>query len=274
MNDKTFYQRNIKPFLRLLRACLYPYPPYGPIKAMKTLGRFRGDFINFNKSNKNPSFKAEWSDVFPCWHDQEDFAAGGLNYYFWQDLWAAQKIFADRPVKHFDIASSVMGFIAHVLTFMPVTMIDIRPLPVEIKGLDFVCADATNLEGIEDNSIYSLSSLCAIEHFGLGRYGDTIDPDACFKAMKSMQRVLAPSGKLYLAVPVGEDGVFFHAHRVFSVATILQTFDRLDLLDFSVIDTRDVNDIRYREHVDPAVFHAERCYWGSVVGLFEFAKKT
>ena len=100
---------------------------------------------------------------------------------------------------------------------MPVTMIDIRPLPEKIEGLKFIQADATNLDGIADNSIKSLSSLCAPEHFGLGRYGDPIAPDACFKAMKSMQRVLQRGGYLYCAVPVGETScVAFNAHRIFN----------------------------------------------------------
>lgn len=117
--------------------------------------------------------------------------AGTLDYYFWQDLWAAKKIFQRRPSQHLDIGSRIDGFVAHVLSFMPVTMIDVRPLSEseKVEGLNFIQADATNLENIPDNSLESLSSLCAPEHFGLGRYGDPVDAQACFKAMKSMQRV-------------------------------------------------------------------------------------
>jgi hypothetical protein len=52
--------------------------------------------------------------------------AGG--HYFFQDLWAARKIFAVHPEKHFDIGSRIDGFVAHVLSFMAVSMMDIRPL--------------------------------------------------------------------------------------------------------------------------------------------------
>ena len=137
--------------------------------------------------------------------------------------------------------------------------------------MNFIQADATNLEGIADGSIISLSSLCAPEHFGLGRYGDPVDPEACFAAMKSMQRVLAPGGHLYIAVPVGdESGVAFNAHRIFKPELVIETMNELKLEDFSVIDHS-----QYIEHLSLDEFHARRVgisYSATVDGLFEFVK--
>lgn len=110
--------------------------------------------------------------------------------YLIQDLWAAAKIFEDGyNGKHYDIGSRVDGFITHLLAFgKKVVLVDIRPLPYYIKNLSFIQADATDLSEFEDNSIFSMSALCSLEHFGLGRYGDPIDPNACFKAIKAIQR--------------------------------------------------------------------------------------
>jgi len=233
--------------------------------------RFFSDFRAYNKANKNPEFKASLKNSYICIHDW-DAQAGSTGPYFWQDLWAAKKISEKRPAEHFDIGSRLDGFIAHVLTFMPVTMIDIRPLSEKIENLKFIQADATNLENIPDNSIESLSSLCAPEHFGLGRYNDPIDPDACFKAMKSMQRVLKRGGGyLYFAVPVGETScVAFNAHRIFTPELITETFDKLKLVDFSVI-----NKSVFFEHLDFKKFHEINFgtdLSGGVFGLFEFVK--
>ena len=63
--------------------------------------------------------------------------------------------------------------------------------------------DAKRLENIKDNSVESLSSLCALEHFGLGRYGDEIDPEGCFKALREMQRILRPGGGIIFIGPCG-----------------------------------------------------------------------
>ena len=234
--------------------------------------RFMRDMRAYNKMNDRPEFHASWMNVYPCLKDWDDNAGHFDELYFYQDLWAARKVFHARPSEHYDIGSRVDGFIAHVLSFMPVTMIDIRPLPQKIDGLHFIQADAANLEGIADNSIVSLSSLCAPEHFGLGRYGDPVDPEACFTAMKSMQRVLAHGGHLYIAVPVGDrNAAAFNAHRIFMPELVIDTLDELRLEDFSVIGSSG----EYLEHVSLEEFHELGFgvnYSGGVDGLFEFVK--
>ena len=160
--------------------------------------------------------------------------AGMITSYFWQDLWAARHIFKMRPKMHYDIGSRVDGFITHLLSFkQKVTQIDIRPLAVEVDGYGFIQSDATHLDGIDDDSIDSLSALCSLEHFGLGRYGDEIDPEACFKAFDSIQRVVRSGGYVYISVPIGREHLEFNAHRVFAPQTILNAFGMMDLLEFS-----------------------------------------
>ena len=226
--------------------------------------RLLQDMRVYNSRNTRTEFHASIKNLYPCLNDWDN-NAGSLSYYFWQDLWAAKKIFQARPSEHYDIGSRVDGFIAHVLLFMPVTMIDIRPLPQKVEGLKFIQADATNLDGIADNTLVSLSSLCAPEHFGLGRYGDPINPEACFTAMKSMQRVLAHGGHLYIAVPVGTTSrVEFNAHRIFKPELVADTMNELRLEDFSLICGA-----RYLEHVDLSEFYAEGL---GGTGLFEFVK--
>jgi hypothetical protein len=89
---------------------------------------------------------------------------------------------------------------------MPVTVIDIRPLTSTVEGLTFMQADATDLAGIQDDSVESLSSLHAVEHFGLGRYGDPVEPDACFRAMQALVRVLQPAAGSISLCPSGSSG--------------------------------------------------------------------
>lgn len=45
--------------------------------------------------------------------------------------------------------------------------------------------------------------MCSLEHFGLGRYGEPIDPDAYFKCSAQIQKKLIRGGKLYIFVPIG-----------------------------------------------------------------------
>ncbi|MBQ9434007.1 MAG: DUF268 domain-containing protein [Synergistaceae bacterium] len=255
----------------IVRAFKQPHKLFHIIKNPHIVYRFLRDMKTYNSLNTRPEFQASFKNLYPCLHDW-DSNAGSLGYYFWQDLWAARKIFQLRPSEHYDIGSRVDGFIAHVLSFMSVTMIDIRPLPQKVEGLKFIQADAANLDGIADNSLVSLSSLCAPEHFGLGRYGDPVDPEACFAAMKSMQRVLAHGGHLYIAVPVGDrNAVAFNAHRIFTPELVAETMNELKLEDFSVVSSAG----EYFEHMTLEEFHAHKfgvSYSASIDGLFEFVK--
>jgi SAM-dependent methyltransferase len=204
------------------------------------------------------------ADLHPVLEDFGADAGHASGHYFFQDLWAARKIFERRPQRHIDIGSRMDGFVAHLLTFMPVTVLDIRPLASEVPGLEFVQADATNLVGLADSSVDSISSLHAVEHFGLGRYGDEVDPDGWRKAMISLQRVLRPGGRLYFGVPVGHERLCFNAHRIFAPTQVLETFVDLKLVSFAGVGDsgKFLGDIR-PEQLATSEY---------ACGLFEFTK--
>jgi predicted SAM-dependent methyltransferase len=147
---------------------------------------------------------------------------------------------------------------------MRVTVVDIRNLDSDVSGLTFFCDDATRLSQFQSDSVESISTLNAAEHFGLGRYSDPVDPNACFAFMAALERVLAPNGHLYFAVPVGKERVEFNAHRVFAPDTILNCFPKLQLVSFSYIG----DDDKLYEDVEPrAASDSEYA-----CGLFEFRK--
>lgn len=231
---------------------------------LSTLPGFGRNLQKYRKENRRPNFSIAIRDLYPVLHEA-DLNAGGLrDHYFHQDLWGAKRIFERRPSCHVDVGSRIDGFIAHLLVFMPVTLVDIRPIQTTIPGLTFVQGDATSLNSFDDNSVSSISSLHAAEHFGLGRYGDAIEPDACFRFMQSLCRVLAPGGRLYFSVPIGRERVEFNAHRVFALDTILDSFSDLTLLSFSFIDDDGVL------HEDVATEDMPRSDFSC--GLFEFTK--
>ncbi len=240
------------------------FNPWILVKSLTRLPAFLRDASQYQKMDPPSGFRITLSDAFPILTDAT--ASAGLvgGHYFHQDLWAARKIFSRAPLNHVDIGSRIDGFVAHLLTFRQVTVIDIRALETNIKGLTFLADDATNLGQVKSDSIESLSSLHVAEHFGLGRYGDAVDPTACFKFMSSLQRVLSPNGRLYFSVPIGRERVEFNAHRVFAPRTILDCFSELELVSFSLIG----DDGNLYEDEDPA--HLGEMEFAC--GLFEFTK--
>jgi ubiquinone/menaquinone biosynthesis C-methylase UbiE len=65
-------------------------------------------------------------------------------------------------------------------------------------------------------------SLCALEHFGLGRYGDEIDGRADAQAFAEMIRVLKPGGHLVFSTTLtrAHPSIAFNAHRIYNQKNI------------------------------------------------------
>lgn len=193
---------------------------------------FDEDAKKYEKLNRRSNFEIKKQYLWPIIYEKYDYA-GTVSNYFWQDLWAAKLIVKSGVKTHFDIGSRLDGFIAHILAAdIDVTMIDVRKFPIEIEKLHTIVDDATTLRQIPDESIESMSALCSLEHFGLGRYGDIVDPEACFKCFENIQKKLSKNGKLYISVPIGKERVEFNAHRVFYADTIIKCFSKLDLKEF------------------------------------------
>jgi SAM-dependent methyltransferase len=131
-------------------------------------------------------------------------------------------------------------------------------------GLTFARGDLTNLAGLPTASVASLSCLHTIEHVGLGRYGDAIDPDGWSKALRELVRVLQAGGRLYLSVPIGAERLVFNAHRYFSPRTILDALPELRLQRFDAVD--DAGDLRVDAPLDGFDAARDSC------GIFELTK--
>lgn len=191
----------------------------------------------YTEKNRDEKFAVKEESLYLIEDEKECEAGEPGTHYFAQDIWGARKIYENNPIDHYDIASSLNGFIAHLLVFREVKYIDVRPIKRAIPGLHYIYGDAMNLKNIESNSIESLSSFHAMEHFGLGRYGDAVDPEGYIKGAKSMQRVLRKSGHLYLGVPVGpEDKLVFNAHRIFKMETVIGLFDECKVKDIAIVE--------------------------------------
>jgi len=232
--------------------------------------KFRDDVNEYVRLNDRPEFNYSPEHIFACLTDYRG-QAGYPGAYFWQDLWGAQRIVSHHPNEHYDVGSRVDGFISHMMLFPEIKLhfIDIRPMEKEIPGVGFTQADATNMDNIKDESIESLSALCSLEHFGLGRFGDPVDPEACFKAFKAVQRVVKKGGWIYISVPVGENHVRFNADRIFHPSTIINEFDKCKCVEFSIIDLD--SDVPIREITNVKSFEV-RTDPDHYCGLFMFQR--
>ena len=191
-----------------------------------------GDYLKFKKHIRNSRFKFRIADFHPQVRDKT-VKTNFDRHYIYHTAWAARKLAAIKPDYHIDISSSLY-FSSIVSAFIPVHFYDYRPAELKLSGLQSQRADLLKLP-FEDVSVSSLSCMHTIEHVGLGRYGDPIDPDGDLKAIEELKRVLAPGGNLLFVVPVGQPMIEFNAHRIYSYNQILSYFSNLELKEFVLI---------------------------------------
>ncbi len=229
--------------------------------------RYVANYRAFSRAVKTAPQERWPIELYPILHDWHENAGVASGHYFHQDIWAARKIIDHRPISHFDIGSRIDGFVAHLLAnSIEVTVVDVRPMGSSIAGLTFVEQDATTLSTVGDSTLTSISCLHAVEHFGLGRYGDPIDPIAHQRALLTFARKLAPGGNLYVSAPIGRQRIEFNAHRVFAPSLIPEVLAGLELVEFSAVGDSGQTDL----NATPSDF----CGSDFALGLYHMRKPS
>ncbi|HEY9827655.1 MAG TPA: DUF268 domain-containing protein [Stenomitos sp.] len=267
--------KNYRPLVLGYYRVLFWFEAFG-VQLLKLKSALRGipfviqDYVHLKQQNAAVGTPWRVGFTMPCFHDKYDFSGVATGDYFHQDLLVAQKIFTAQPHKHVDVGSRVDGFVAHVASFRTIEVFDIRPLNTAPKNIVFKQANLMELPDSLYNYCDSLSCLHAIEHFGLGRYGDPIDIFGYQKGFASLCKMLKEGGTLYFSVPIGSQRIEFNAHRVFAIQTILDMANpTLKLVDFSYVDDQG----QLHEHPDltpEAIAQSFNLNYGC--GIFEFRK--
>ena len=227
-------------------------------KSDTTLSWFERDFDLFQQLNLNGRFTVDRKDFYPCLNDhtvQTDFDA----HYIYHPAWAARIIRDINPDLHVDI-SSTLHFCSILSAFIKTAFYDFRPADLQLSNLTSLHADLTRLH-FENDSLSSLSCMHTLEHIGLGRYGDAIDPDGDLKAINELKRVCAKNGTLLIVVPVGIKKIMFNAHRIYDPTEFRDYFVGFTLERFSLVTDE-------RTFIEDASFELAAtqqygcgCYW-------------
>jgi SAM-dependent methyltransferase len=244
--------------------------PRRGLRTLRALPWYLRSYRAFKRSSAQSRSRIPLGKKYPCLDDRRAAAGVASGHYFHQDLHVARLIHRNAPRHHVDVGSRVDGFVAHVAVFRKVEVLDIRPVSSTAENISFTVADVSSPSFALTDYCDSLSCLHALEHFGLGRYGDPIDADGHLAAWANLHRMLEPGGKLYVSVPIGPERVEFNAHRVFAVPTLVAWTDGLYRID-SLAYVKDDGDLV--TGADPFGEDALRsfgCRYGC--GIFELTK--
>ena len=199
-------------------------------KNIKYIFRYFVDYLKFIQL-------AKVDRIFPILGEHKLKSSTVIKHYFNQDLLVASYIFKNNPKRHVDVGSRVDGFVAHVASFRKIEVFDIRANNFQFKNIIFKKKDITKIDKSLLNYCDSLSCLHTIEHFGLGRYGDELDPYGHIKGFKNLIKILKSGGTLYISFPISEKNTtYFNSERSFNPKEILNWSSELKLEKFDVID--------------------------------------
>lgn len=237
--------------------------------SIRKLPEFIFDYFKFNSLSNSVGvenkFNAKLTNIYPIFLDKT--ATHGFDrHYIFHTAWSARIVKKINPQFLVDISSSLY-FSAIVSAFIPVKFYDYRPAELSLSGLTSKQGDLMRLP-IEDNSLDCISCMHVIEHVGLGRYGDPVDPNADYIAIKELIRVTKPGGHIIYVTPVGKSAVKFNAHRIYSFEQILERFPGCEVEEFSLIQDDAIGG-SIITNADPMLVSKQ--LYGC--GLFHFKKK-
>lgn len=241
------------------------------IQSLRGLLPYWRDLRILKSQNPSAIHKFPFGKLYPCLEDRFTESGSTKGFYFHQDLLVARRIYSCNPDTHVDVGSRVDGFVAHVASFRSIEVFDIRPQSNTIPNISFMQADMmAPIDNKLENYCDSLSCLHALEHFGLGRYGDTVNYDGYILGLNNLYNVLKKGGKLYLSVPIGPQRIEFNAHRVFSIRFLLECFaGKYNIEQFSFVD--DMGDLHENVTITDADANSSfNCVYGC--GIFEMTK--
>jgi hypothetical protein len=229
-------------------------------KNVKYIIKYLRDYLKFSKLSKIDL-------IFPILGEHKEKSSAVIKHYFNQDLLVASYIYKNNPKKHVDVGSRIDGFVAHVATFRKIEVFDIRDNNFQFKNIRFKRKDISKIDKSLINYCDSLSCLHTLEHFGLGRYGDQLDPNGHIKGFKNLVKILKTGGTLYISFPISDKNViYFNSERSFNPKEILKWSNELRLVKFDFIDDYE----KIFLDVDLNKFHRKISYG---CGIYTFKKR-
>jgi len=204
--------------------------PLLTVRAIKNLPRYIVDLSKYLILEREGKVV-----IAPALQDFSADSGSARGHYFWQDLICAKWIQQNRPANHLDLGSRIDGFVAHLLAFMDVEILDIRPLGVDVPGLTSRIVNAQLGLSEVAGKYHSVSSLHSVEHFGLGRYNDPLDSRGHHEGLKNLSAAVAVGGILYVSFPIGNPRVEFNSQRIIYPMWALEMLTNFTLEEFVLI---------------------------------------
>ncbi|VDN54187.1 unnamed protein product [Dracunculus medinensis] len=114
-----------------------------------------------------------------------------------------------------------------------VTTVDYNKIIIDHPQIEYLNAMNLALQWKRLNESFDfIAQFSSIEHSGLGRYGDPLDPVGDIREIRKIHCLLKKDGLLFLGLPIGKvDRVVFNAHRIYGPLRLALLFEGFQVLD-------------------------------------------
>jgi len=120
-----------------------------------------------------------------------------------------------------------------------VTAVGLEEITLRHPNFSYIRADINSIQ--QPGRFDVVVNVSTTEHVGLGRYGDPLDPDGDLKAMRRLREWMRPFGRHILTIPIGQDAVVGHYHRVYGADRLPKLLEGYHIIEsmFWVKNERD-----------------------------------
>jgi len=203
--------------------------------------------------------------IHPSFSDRYQLVGVSNRTYDAMNYWALSRVHEISPFNMLDFGSHFSGFIIPAsLACKHITLLDVRKIKTFLPNVTTLQRDILIPDFSAKPEFNFISCLHVLEHIGLGRYGDKVNPDGPFIALKNILDYASFKADVLLAVPVGRETIEFNSQRIFSAPFFIEVCNDLGLRlqSFSLID----DNKSLCEDIDP---HMSTSNYKST-GLFHF----
>jgi SAM-dependent methyltransferase len=157
-----------------------------------------------------------------------------FDYYDGYAFWLARKLREMGDNKNIlDVGNTKQSNAFNSLA-NKVTACLLMPCHDSLSNVRYLIHDVAEKLPFADSSFDVFTSAVSVQLFGLGRYGDKLDPDSLINFVKELERVLKPNSDLIISNTFGYNCLDFNNHYVFDLPTLQNIFSPWKLIDYLI----------------------------------------
>ena len=213
-------------------------------------------YINGKNDLNNQTWTKEYLDIYLNNFTSEKIkkSAHGEEPYPGAALWIL------KAVEKYNINNKKVAVIGSLTPWIESILLNFNNIVTTVE-YNVPSVEYNNLNAIsywdfqKSTNVYDcIITYSSIEHSGLGRYGDPLDPDGDIKTMQDIHKNLISNGTLIWGAPAGHDAIVWNAHRIYGnirMPLLFRGFNELEWIDVNKNDI--LNQTLQNNSINPVI---------------------